>query len=591
MSEETFRCARCGKNIARGNDEPGTLVPCPFCKSHVIVPPLTAGAAAAQPVHTIPFRDPRAGMRRTLPLWMFFGFAFVLCLLALGVIFLFIEKNSHEQAAFAEVLQMAENAETPQAGVQLVDRILQQDRFDAEQKTQARTLRGLLLKRIQVDAAVAAARKEEAARQAAAAKPRAAPPPPPELTLADAQAAYDKGRHLALGLGVTKDEAAAFALVNKAAVIGLPEAQHDLAAMYADGIGCASNFASAMQWGRRAAEQGDAEAQSWLGYLYASGTGVPADPAQAAQWNEKGAAQGDVVAALNLGIQTVNGQGVRQDYARAAACFKTAAAFGTAEAQVNLGAMYWKGQGVEQNATNAFRCFQKAQELGSVQGTFALGLLYGIGAGVAKDRQMAVACCLSAARSGHVGAQKQLGRMYMTGSGVSWSEQDAIHWYRMAAAQGDAYARQAVDAYQNTHLPAVFAVCESCRGKGSVERTCPECRGSGTVSETVAGKSVKTCVCGWQMVNGRCPNCGRVDSTPARTVTFPCPACRGSGRQAIACERCGGSGQVHVSGPAQASFAQMVCRPDPGITLTTSTSYTPVRLHLFRTGVNPPGGL
>ena len=71
---------------------------------------------------------------------------------------------------------------------------------------------------------------------------------------------------------------------------------------------------------------------------------------------------------------------------------------------------------------------------------------------------MAFACCLSAARSGHVGAQKQLGRMFITGNGVPWSEQDAIYWYRLAAAQGDESARQAVAAYRNTHVPPVLAM-------------------------------------------------------------------------------------------------------------------------------------
>jgi len=591
MADNLFSCTGCGQRIQAERALPGAYVQCPACKALVSVPDLAA-ARRLPSFPAAPFQSPH-GAKRPLPLWVFFGFAFFLCALALGAIFFFVQKGGRDQVAFADVMQLAENAETPGEGIQIVEQLLVQSRLDAGRKAQARTLRGLLEKRMQVDAAVAAARREADARQAAAAaNPRPAPPPSaPELTLADAQSVYEKGVRLACGNGVTKDEAAAFAWIGKAARAGLPEAQHDLAAMYAEGIGCASNLPAALTWGRKAAEQGNAGAQAWLGYVYASAKGAAADPVEAAQWNERAAAQGEALAAFNLGVQYVNGQGVRQDFARAFSQFSAAAARGYAEAYANLGAMHWKGLGVEPNPTNAFRSFQKAQERGGVQGTFALGLLYGIGAGVAKDRQMAFACCLSAARSGHVGAQKQLGRIFITGSGVPWSEQDAIYWYRMAAAQGDETARQAVEAYRNTHLPPVFATCETCIGKGMVVRTCPDCHGAGTRSETVTSKSIKTCVCGWQMVNGRCPNCGRTDPATRTLLTVPCAACHGAGRQNVPCRRCGGCGQVHVSGPAQTTFEQMVGRPDPGIALVTSTQYAPVRLHPFRTGVNRESGI
>ena len=203
---------------------------------------------------------------------------------------------------------------------------------------------------------------------------------------------------------------------------------------------------------------------------------------------------------------------------------------------------------------------------------------------------MAAACCLAAARSGHLGAQKQMARMYLAGCGVTASEQDAIYWCRLAASQGDEYARQAVEAYRNSHLPPVYANCEECLGKGQITRTCRACGGSGTYSQTVTTKSIKTCSCGWQMVNGRCPNCGRTVNSSYST-TSACPSCRGSGHETLNCQRCGGAGQVRVSGPAQASFAQVLNRPDPTIVLGTATRPAPVRLHPFRAGVNRGVGL
>ncbi|MFZ4396716.1 MAG: hypothetical protein ACOYOU_13930, partial [Kiritimatiellia bacterium] len=414
---------------------------------------------------------------------------------------------------------------------------------------------------------------------------------PPEPTLADARDMYEKGVRLACGDGVLKDYAAAAALIGSAAAIGLPAAQHDMAAIQAEGIGCATNLYQALEWGRKAADQGDREAQAWMGYRLATGAkGIPPDFVQAAQWNRKAAAQGQVLAMLNLGIQYANGQGMRRDFSQAIDLLTAAAARGSADAHAILGVMHWKGLGVSQDPTNAFRAFQKAHEMGNTQGTFALGLLYGSGSGVAKDRQMAAACFLAAARNGHVGAQKQIGRMFFTASGVSWSEQDAIYWFRMAAAQGDAYALQAVDAYRNTHLPPVFAPCTACAAKGTVTRSCAACRGSGSQSRIVTSKSIRSCSCGWQMVNGRCPNCGRSESN-SRTVTVPCATCDGVGSRNVSCGRCGGSGQVRVAGPAQDTFAQMLSRPDPGIVMDFASTYTPVQLLPFRTGVNRGGGI
>ena len=166
MPEEPFRCARCGKNIARGADEPGTLVQCGACKSHVVVPALPAGGAP-QPVPPSPFQSPQ-DRKRLPPLWILFGSGFALCVIALVAIVFFIQQGSRDQTAFTDAMQTAENAETPAEGIRLVGLLLE-TRLDASQKVQARTLRTLPQKRAQVEAAIAAARREEAARLAAAA--------------------------------------------------------------------------------------------------------------------------------------------------------------------------------------------------------------------------------------------------------------------------------------------------------------------------------------------------------------------------------------------------------------------------------------
>jgi len=538
---------------------------------------------------------PSQDIRRPALLQSIIGFVCAGCALTLALIFYSVQRAGCDPAEFAEAMQAAEKAETPEDGIRLVDRVMSQHHLDLTQQARAGGMRLLLQKRAQVDAMLAAASEDAQPVRRSVAVADIPPPvrPPalaPDLALAEAQTAYLKGVRLACGVGMSTNAVAAFALINQAATAGLPDAQHDLASMYAAGTGCATDLAAAVSWCRKAAEQGDVEAQAWLGYRFVNGRDLPSDPVQAARWNEKAAAQGHAVATLNLGLQYASGRGVWQDYARAFALFTAAAGCGNAEAQANLGVLYWKGLGVEKNVTNAVGCFQKAYEGGSAQGTFALGLLYGIGAGVAHDRQKAAALCLAAARSGHVGAQKQMGRMFLAGNGVPASEQDAIYWYRQAAAQGDEAAQQAVDVYHK-HLSPVFAPCETCLGKGVVPRVCPDCHGTGRKTEKVTSTSIKNCVCGWQMVNGRCPNCGRVDPGATQTRSVACTACQGTGRLSGVCKRCSGSGQVHVAGPAQTTFAQMVNRSDPGCTLAIPNQYTPVPLHPFRSGINRGGGL
>ena len=604
MLDGTFRCVHCGRELIRGLDKPGRLIQCEFCKAHVVVPPMNHAAHPDHPA-TAAFRPPKT--RGPIPLQAVLGFILAGCVVALAVIFFSIQRSGFGPSDFAVAIQAAEKAGSPEDGIQLIDQLLSQHRLGMAQKVQAEELRSLLQKRIQVDATFAALldtperQGSMPGRRGAGTskiKPPTAPPVavvpiplPPELALADAQTAYRRGVRLASEEGAVTNMAMVFTLITKAAQAGLSDAQHDLAAMYSEGMGCATDQVAALSWCQKAAAQGDAESLALLGYLYAIGKDVPADPVQAAQWNEQASVQGSPEAAFNLGVQYVNGRGIRLDCVKAFEQFSAAAARGNAEAQVSLGVLYWKGLGVAQDPTNAFLCFQKAHEQGNLSGTFALGLLYGAGVGVVRDRQMAAALCLAAARNGHVGAQKQMGRMYLAGSGVTWSEQEAIYWYRQAAAQGDEAARLAVEAYHNMHLPPVLATCETCQGKGVVAAFCPNCRGTGKLTETVTSTSIKNCVCGWQMVNGRCPNCGRVDPGATQTRTIACALCNGTGRLNVPCKRCNGSGQVHVSGPAQATFEQMVNRADPGISLTLPANFVPVRLHPFRSGVNRQSGL
>lgn len=77
------------------------------------------------------------------------------------------------------------------------------------------------------------------------------------------------------GKGVAQDLKIAAGWYGKAAALGDPFAQGQLASFYEEGRGVPLNLAQAAHWYRRSAEQGNAPAAANLGALYESGKGVP----------------------------------------------------------------------------------------------------------------------------------------------------------------------------------------------------------------------------------------------------------------------------------------------------------------------------
>lgn len=172
------------------------------------------------------------------------------------------------------------------------------------------------------------------------------------------------GRHI---IGVTKDEAEAFALCRKAAEQGDAAAQYKLASIYDKGEGVPRDEVQHVAWLRRAADQGHAIAQCELGlWTYWDDKGIPykdakrnkkamflirsaalqglspaqfffaslfaEDVAEAVTWYCKAADQGNAEAQHRLGIAYFDGQGVTQDYVEAHKWFNIAATNGHADA-------------------------------------------------------------------------------------------------------------------------------------------------------------------------------------------------------------------------------------------------------------------
>ncbi len=125
---------------------------------------------------------------------------------------------------------------------------------------------------------------------------------------------------------------------------GVPEAQHDLAAIYTAGhAGVTVDFKKAAVWFGEAAANGVANARYNLGVLYHQGLGVDKDVNKAIGWYRAAARLNHPEAEYNLGIAYIEGIGTKYDPRMAAKYFEQAARGGVLEAAYNLGLIYENG--------------------------------------------------------------------------------------------------------------------------------------------------------------------------------------------------------------------------------------------------------
>ena len=130
---------------------------------------------------------------------------------------------------------------------------------------------------------------------------------------------FNEGEQYRVGKGAPQNDEKAVECYQKAAELGLAEAQNSLGEIYYDfGIMQSERIAKlikeivvqkaaehgtesqcyeeAIKWYRKAAEQGYADAQCNLGDMYYLGWGVPEDCEEAAKWYQKAARQGNIAA-------------------------------------------------------------------------------------------------------------------------------------------------------------------------------------------------------------------------------------------------------------------------------------------------------
>jgi hypothetical protein len=164
--------------------------------------------------------------------------------------------------------------------------------------------------------------------------------------------------------------------IEKLAMEGVAEAQHDLAAIYVTGHGgVTQNYEKAALWFDKAAQGGIANAAYNLGVLYHQGLGVTKDLDTAIRWYESAAEMDHPEAQYNLGIAYIEGIGVEYDPAVASLHFESAAQKGVREAAYNLGLIYENALLGAARPDEALMWYKTAADAGSAEAQSALAQL------------------------------------------------------------------------------------------------------------------------------------------------------------------------------------------------------------------------
>ncbi|MCB9982580.1 MAG: SEL1-like repeat protein [Rhodospirillales bacterium] len=154
---------------------------------------------------------------------------------------------------------------------------------------------------------------------------------------------------------------------------GVPEAQHDLAAIYTAGHGgVKQDYARAAFWFEQAASRGVANAAYNLGVLNHQGLSGEKNLGQAIEWYTRAANLGHPEAQYNLGIAYIEGIGVPYDAEKASRYFENAAKSGIMEAAYNLGLIYENGLLGQAEPDRALVWYKNAADQGSPEAKQAL---------------------------------------------------------------------------------------------------------------------------------------------------------------------------------------------------------------------------
>jgi len=237
-----------------------------------------------------------------------------------------------------------------------------------------------------------------------------------------------------------KNQPEALKWYRKAAKMGDPVAQNNLATMLRKGIAHKKDYNLAAQWFLQAATQGNARAQYNLGNMYQRGQGVKVNYSEALRWYNYAAAQGDIYAAHALGDVYYKGLGVKKNSVTALYWYKRAAKKGHVKSMVAIAKMYEiLDGGKNKGPADAIIWYKKAANKGSAEAMHWLGNLYEMGIGTKQNFRKAVKWYKKAGEeNGFIPSLLSLARLYESGKGVPLNLEKASNIYKRMAELGDA---------------------------------------------------------------------------------------------------------------------------------------------------------
>jgi hypothetical protein len=167
----------------------------------------------------------------------------------------------------------------------------------------------------------------------------------------------------------------------------------------------------------------------------------------AVAWLERAGSAGNLAAQLELGEAYEAEKPLGQDYKKSFIWYLKAAEQGNDKAQTKVGIFLEDAYGTDENDEEAILWYTKAANQNNREAQYNLGLMHLKGRGTERSEVVAVEWYKKSAELGYIKAQNDLGNIYLMGEGrISQNKAEAIKLFRRAAAQGDQWAKDTLDA-------------------------------------------------------------------------------------------------------------------------------------------------
>lgn len=217
------------------------------------------------------------------------------------------------------------------------------------------------------------------------------------------------------------------------ATLGFAEGQYQLARLYGAGLGVPKDDKAAFRWLLAASREQHPKAQLALALAYSQGLGTDRNDAEALNWLSAAADNGNVQAQVALARNYETGNGVAKSLARALALYRNAAESGSVAAQTLLGSwLLLGGEGVTASPDDGVEWLTYAARSGDPDAMVVLGKAYANGTGVAQSTDLAALWYSRAAQFEHGEAKAAFAAMLEAGQGVAADFDAAITLYQAA---------------------------------------------------------------------------------------------------------------------------------------------------------------